>query len=145
MPMHRPVDFVAVDEIQLCADPERGHIFTDRLLNARGRSETLFLGADTIAPLMRSLIRDISIETRPRLSSLSHTGHTRLSRLPPRTAIVAFSMAEVYAIAELIRRKRGGCAVVMGQLSPAPATRRSHCTRTARWIIWSPPMPLAWG
>ncbi|WP_408744081.1 helicase-related protein [Acetobacter fabarum] len=118
MPMHRPVDFVAVDEIQLCADPERGHIFTDRLLNARGRSETLFLGADTIAPLMRSLIRDISIETRPRLSSLSHTGHTRLSRLPPRTAIVAFSMAEVYAIAELIRRKRGGCAVVMGQLSP---------------------------
>ncbi|MCP1243091.1 DNA helicase [Acetobacter lambici] len=118
MPMNRPVDFMAVDEIQLCADPERGHIFTDRLLNARGLSETLFLGADTIAPLMRSLIRDVEIDTRPRLSSLNHTGHTRLSRLPPRTAIVAFSMADVYAIAELIRRKRGGCAVVMGQLSP---------------------------
>lgn len=118
MPMNRPVDFVAVDEIQLCADPERGHIFTDRLLNARGLSETLFLGADTIAPLMKTLIRDLEVETRPRLSSLSHTGHTRLSRLPPRTAIVAFSMADVYAIAELIRRKRGGCAVVMGQLSP---------------------------
>ena len=118
MPMNRPVDFVAVDEIQLCADPERGHIFTDRLLNARGLSETLFLGADTIAPLMRSLIRDVEIDTRPRLSSLSYTGHARLSRLPPRTAIVAFSMADVYAIAELIRRKRGGCAVVMGQLSP---------------------------
>ncbi|WP_338333287.1 helicase-related protein [Acetobacter sp. LMG 32666] len=118
MPMNRPVDFVAVDEIQLCADPERGHIFTDRLLNARGLSETLFLGADTIAPLMRSLIRDVEIDTRPRLSSLNYTGHTRLSRLPPRTAIVAFSMADVYAIAELIRRKRGGCAVVMGQLSP---------------------------
>ncbi|MDE7548164.1 helicase-related protein [Acetobacter fabarum] len=128
MPMNHPVDFVAVDEIQLCADPERGHIFTDRLLNARGRSETLFLGADTIAPLMRSLIRDISIETRPRLSSLSHTGHTRLSRLPPRTAIVAFSMAEVYAIAELIRRKRGGCAVVMGQLSPR--------TRNAQVVLY---------
>ena len=118
MPMNRPVDFVAVDEIQLCADPERGHIFTDRLLNARGLSETLFLGADTIAPLMKTLIRDLEVDTRPRLSCLSHTGHTRLSRLPPRTAIVAFSMADVYAIAELIRRKRGGCAVVMGQLSP---------------------------
>ncbi|MFT8418099.1 MAG: helicase-related protein [Acetobacter sp.] len=118
MPTNRPVDFVAVDEIQLCADPERGHIFTDRLLNARGLSETLFLGADTIAPLMKALIRDLEVETRPRLSCLSHTGHTRLSRLPPRTAIVAFSMADVYTIAELIRRKRGGCAVVMGQLSP---------------------------
>ncbi len=118
MPMSRAVDFVAVDEIQLCADPERGHIFTDRLLNARGRSETLFLGADTIAPLMKALIPGVEVETRPRLSSLSYTGHTRLSRLPPRTAIVAFSMADVYAIAELIRRKRGGCAVVMGQLSP---------------------------
>ncbi|MFT9257341.1 MAG: helicase-related protein [Acetobacter sp.] len=118
MPMDRPVDFVAVDEIQLCADPERGHIFTDRLLNARGLAETLFLGSDTIAPLLRTLVRGIEIETRPRLSNLTCSGHNRLSRLPPRSAIVAFSMAEVYAIAELIRRKRGGCAVVMGQLSP---------------------------
>lgn len=118
MPSDRKVEFVAVDEIQLCADPERGHVFTDRLLNARGRSETLFLGAETIAPLLKTLIRDIEIDTRPRLSNLTYTGHMRLSRLPARTAIVAFSMAEVYAIAELIRRKRGGCAVVMGQLSP---------------------------
>ncbi|WP_048836819.1 helicase-related protein, partial [Acetobacter orleanensis] len=118
MPMDRPVDFIAVDEIQLCADPERGHVFTDRLLNARGQSETLFLGAETIAPLLRSLIRGIEIDSRPRLSELSYTGFTRLSRLPPRTAIVAFSAGEVYAIAEAIRRRRGGCAVVMGQLSP---------------------------
>lgn len=118
MPGKQPVDFVAVDEIQLCADPERGHIFTDRLLNARGAAETLFLGADTIAPLLKTLIPHIEIDTRPRLSALSGVGHNRLSRLPPRSAIVAFSVAEVYAIAELIRRKRGGCAVVMGQLSP---------------------------
>lgn len=118
LPGGQPVDFVAVDEIQLCADPERGHIFTDRLLNARGMAETLFLGADTIAPLLKTLIPQIEIDTRPRLSALSGVGHNRLSRLPPRSAIVAFSVAEVYAIAELIRRKRGGCAVVMGQLSP---------------------------
>ncbi|MFT8368057.1 MAG: helicase-related protein, partial [Acetobacter papayae] len=118
LPGNQPVDFVAVDEIQLCADPERGHIFTDRLLNARGAAETLFLGADTIAPLLKTLIPHIEIDTRPRLSALSGVGHNRLSRLPPRSAIVAFSVAEVYAIAELIRRKRGGCAVVMGQLSP---------------------------
>ncbi|MFT8891909.1 MAG: helicase-related protein, partial [Acetobacter papayae] len=118
LPGNQPVDFVAVDEIQLCADPERGHIFTDRLLNARGAAETLFLGADTIAPLLKTLIPHIEIDTRPRLSALSGVGHNRLSRLPPRSAIVTFSVAEVYAIAELIRRKRGGCAVVMGQLSP---------------------------
>nr|WP_298795420.1 helicase-related protein [uncultured Acetobacter sp.] len=118
MPMDRHVDFIAVDEIQLCADPERGHVFTDRLLNARGQSETLFLGAETIAPLLRTLIRGIEIEARPRLSDLSYTGFTRLSRLPPRSAIVAFSAGDVYAIAEAIRRRRGGCAVVMGQLSP---------------------------
>ncbi|KXV78337.1 helicase-related protein [Acetobacter cerevisiae] len=118
MPMDRPVDFIAVDEIQLCADPERGHVFTDRLLNARGQAETLFLGAETIAPLLRTLIRGIEIEARPRLSELSYTGFTRLSRLPPRSAIVAFSAGDVYAIAEAIRRRRGGCAVVMGQLSP---------------------------
>ena len=118
MPLDRPVSFIAIDEIQLCADPERGHIFTDRLLNARGQEETLFLGAETIAPLLRSLVRHIEIETRPRLSNLSCTGFTRLSRLPPRTAIVAFSAGDVYAIAEMIRRRRGGCAIVMGQLSP---------------------------
>ena len=118
MPLDRRVEFVAVDEIQLCADPDRGHIFTDRLLHARGLVETMFLGAETIRPLLRRLVPNILVETRPRLSQILHTGPTKLTRLPPRSAVVAFSAAEVYAIAELIRRRRGGCAVVMGRLSP---------------------------
>lgn len=118
MPLTRRVEFVAVDEIQLSSDPDRGHVFTDRLLNARGNVETLFLGAETIRPLLQRLVPGIEIDTRPRLSSLVHTGHTKLSRLPARSAIVAFSAAEVYAIAEIIRRRRGGCALIMGQLSP---------------------------
>lgn len=118
MPLTRKVEFVAVDEIQLSSDPDRGHVFTDRLLNARGNVETLFLGAETIRPLLQRLVPGIEIDTRPRLSSLVHTGHTKLSRLPARSAIVAFSAAEVYAIAEIIRRRRGGCALIMGQLSP---------------------------
>ncbi|ARW18083.1 helicase-related protein [Komagataeibacter europaeus] len=118
MPLDRRVEFVAVDEIQLCADPDRGHIFTDRLLHARGLSETMFLGADTIRNLIRRLVPGIEIEHRPRLSQLTHAGACKLTRLPPRSAIVAFSAGEVYAIAELLRRRRGGCAIVMGQLSP---------------------------
>ncbi len=118
MPLDRKVEFLAVDEIQLCADPDRGHVFTDRLLNARGLVETMFLGSDTIAPLLRRLVPGVEIETRPRLSQLAFTGAQKLSRLPPRSAIVAFSAAEVYAIAEAVRRRRGGCAVVMGRLSP---------------------------
>ncbi len=118
MPLDRAVEFVAVDEIQLCADPDRGHVFTDRLLHARGLSETMFLGAATIAPLLRRLVPEVEIDTRPRLSQLSHVGAAKLVRLPPRSAIVAFSAAEVYALAEAIRRRRGGCAVVMGRLSP---------------------------
>ncbi|MDE2239057.1 MAG: DNA helicase [Rhodospirillales bacterium] len=118
MPLDRKVEFLAVDEIQLCADPDRGHVFTDRLLNARGLVETMFLGADTIAPLMRRLVPGVEIETRPRLSQLAFAGPAKLSRLPPRSAIVAFSAADVYAIAEAVRRRRGGCAVVMGRLSP---------------------------
>ncbi len=120
MPLERlaGTEFVAVDEIQLCADPDRGHVFTDRLLHARGLVETMFLGAETIAPLLRQLVPQTSIETRPRMSRLLHAGHAKLTRLPPRSAVVAFSAAEVYAIAELIRRRRGGCAVVMGRLSP---------------------------
>ncbi len=118
MPLDREAEFVAVDEIQLCADPDRGHVFTDRLLHARGLVETMFLGAETIRPLLQRLVPQAEVETRPRLSELVHAGHAKLSRLPPRTAVVAFSAAEVYAIAELIRRRRGGCAVVMGRLSP---------------------------
>ena len=118
MPLDRQAEFVAVDEIQLCADPDRGHIFTDRLLYARGLVETMFLGAETIRPLLNRLVPGAEIQTRPRLSQLVHAGPAKLTRLPPRSAVVAFSAAEVYAIAELIRRRRGGCAVVMGRLSP---------------------------
>ena len=118
MPLDRRAEFVAVDEIQLCADPDRGHIFTDRLLHARGLVETMFLGAETIRPLLQRLVPQAEIETRPRLSRLSHAGAAKLTRLPPRSAIVAFSATEVYAIAEAVRRRRGGCAVVMGRLSP---------------------------
>ena len=118
MPLDRHAEFVAVDEIQLCADPDRGHVFTDRLLHARGLVETMFLGAETIRPLLRRLVPQAEIETRPRLSQLTYVGPQKLTRLPPRSAVVAFSAAEVYAIAELIRRRRGGCAVVMGRLSP---------------------------
>ena len=118
MPLDRDAEFVAVDEIQLCADPDRGHVFTDRLLHARGMVETMFLGAETIRPLLHRLVPQASIETRPRMSQLVHAGPAKLSKLPPRSAVVAFSAAEVYAIAEQIRRRRGGCAVVMGRLSP---------------------------
>jgi ATP-dependent RNA helicase SUPV3L1/SUV3 len=118
MPLDRAAEFVAVDEIQLCADPDRGHVFTDRLLHARGLVETMFMGAETIRPLMQRLIPNVQIETRPRLSQLEHAGPVKLTKLPPRSAVVAFSAGEVYAIAEAIRRRRGGCAVVMGRLSP---------------------------
>lgn len=118
MPMERDVAFVALDEAQLGADPERGHVFTDRLLNARGRQETMILGSATIAPLVRAILPEAEIVARPRFSSLTYAGAKKLSRLPPRSAIVAFSAEEVYAIAEAIRRTSGGSAVVMGALSP---------------------------
>jgi ATP-dependent RNA helicase SUPV3L1/SUV3 len=118
MPLDRQAEFVAVDEIQLCADPDRGHVFTDRLLHARGLVETMFLGADTIRPLLQRLVRQAEVDARPRMSQLSYSGPQKLTRLPPRSAVVAFSAGEVYAVAELLRRRRGGCAVVMGRLSP---------------------------
>ena len=118
MPLERSVEFLAIDEIQLVADPERGHVFTQRLLHARGRFETMFLGAGTMEPLIRRLVPDVEIVTRDRLSTLSYAGSKKLTRLPRRSAIVAFSTDRVYAIAELIRRQRGGAAVVMGSLSP---------------------------
>jgi ATP-dependent RNA helicase SUPV3L1/SUV3 len=118
MPMDLPVEFLAVDEIQLCGDPERGHIFTQRLLHARGFSETMFLGADTMRPLIRKLVPEAEIDERRRFSTLTYTGPRKITRLPRRAAIVAFSVDEVYAIAEIIRRQRGGTAVVLGALSP---------------------------
>src|SRR3954452_727817 len=118
MPLDRPVEFLAVDEIQLCADRERGHVFTARLLHARGLSETMFLGADTIRPLMRRLVPDAEYISRPRFSTLTHTGHKKVTRLPPRSAVVAFAVADVFSLAELVRRQRGGTAIVLGALSP---------------------------
>ncbi len=118
MPLDRSVDFLAVDEIQLCGDRERGHVFTDRLLHARGLSETMFLGADTIAPLLRRLVPDAEISSRPRFSTLSYTGAKKLTRLPPRCAVVAFAVADVFALAEIMRRRQGGTAIVLGALSP---------------------------
>ncbi|MEQ8247128.1 MAG: helicase-related protein [Alphaproteobacteria bacterium] len=118
MPISVPVEFLAVDEIQLAADPERGHTFTDRLISARGTQETMFLGSDTIRPLLKRLIPGVRIEGRPRLSRLSFAGHHKLSRLPRRSAVIAYRAEDVYAIAEVLRRQKGGAAVVMGALSP---------------------------
>ena len=126
MPVERDVAFVAIDEAQIGADPERGHVFTDRILNVRGREETMILGSATIAPLIRTLVPEAEIIKRARFSSLTYAGPKKLSRLPPRSAIVAFSAEEVYGIAEMIRRTRGGSAVVMGALSPR--TRNAQVT-----------------
>ena len=118
MPLDMDVEFLAVDEIQLAADAERGHVFTDRLLRARGREETILMGAATMRPAIRELLPDAQTVVRPRFSDLSYAGSTRLARLPPRSAVVAFSIPDVYEIADILRRQRGGCAVVLGALSP---------------------------
>ena len=119
MPLEREAAFVGIDEAQLGANPERGHVFTDRLLHARGRDETMILGSGALKPMVKALVPDAEIITRPRFSTLTYAGAKKLSRLPRRSAIVAFSAEEVYAVAEALRRLRGGAAVVMGALSPA--------------------------
>ncbi len=118
MPMNIPVEFLAVDEIQLIDDPERGHIFTDRILNARGMSETLFMGSSISKKVIKKLINDVKFYDRERFSKLTYTGYKKISHLPKRSAVVAFSIQSVYAIAEIIKRQKGGVAVVMGSLSP---------------------------
>ena len=118
MPLDRSVSFLAVDEVQMAADPERGHFFTDRILYARGSNETMLLGADTIRPILNRLLPDIDVVARPRFSKLSYVGPKKATRLPRRSAVVGFSANEVYEMAELIRRQRGGTAIVMGALSP---------------------------
>ncbi|MDA9882341.1 helicase-related protein [Alphaproteobacteria bacterium] len=124
MPLEREFSFLCVDEIQLAADLDRGYIFTNRILHSRGKEETVLLGAETIRPLLQKILPDVIIETRPRLSTLSYIGVKKLTRLKPRSTIVAFSVPEVYKIAELIRTKKGGAAIVMGALSPR--TRNSQ-------------------
>jgi ATP-dependent RNA helicase SUPV3L1/SUV3 len=118
MPVGTGADFLAIDEIQLCADPERGHVFTDRLLHARGLHETLFLGADTMRSAIAALVPGCQFMRRNRMSELTHVGSKKVSRMPPRSAIVGFSVENLYAMAELLRRQKGGAAVVMGALSP---------------------------
>ncbi|MDC1159871.1 helicase-related protein, partial [Candidatus Pelagibacter sp.] len=124
MPINKQLDFVGVDEIQMCADHERGHIFTDRLLNLRGEKLTMFMGSNTIKNIINKLDEDIEFINRNRLSKLSYIGHKKISRINRKTAIIAFSTEEVYAIAELVRRQKGGAAIVMGSLSPK--TRNSQ-------------------
>ncbi len=118
MPLELEADFVAVDEIQLAADGERGHVFTDRLFHARGLNETLLLGAATMRDVIREILPGANIVSRPRLSTLTYAGEKKITRLPRRSAIVAFSANDVYAVAELVRGQRGGAAVVLGALSP---------------------------
>ena len=118
MPENLSVECLIVDEIQLSADLERGHVFTDRLLKSRGKLETIFLGAETMREPIKSLIPDVLLQSRKRMSSLTYAGSKKISRMPPRSAIVSFSVDNVYGIAELIRRQKGGAAVVMGALSP---------------------------
>jgi ATP-dependent RNA helicase SUPV3L1/SUV3 len=124
MPKDKIVDFVAIDEIQMCADKERGHIFTDRLLNSRGEKLTMFLGSQVMKNIIQDLVDNVEFEKKERFSKLSYSGYKKISRLDRKTAIIAFSIEEVYAIAELVRRQKGGAAVIMGSLSPK--TRNSQ-------------------
>ena len=124
MPVDKILDFVGIDEIQMCSDSERGHIFTDRFLNLRGEKLTMFMGSSSMKNIIGKLDEDIEYIDRKRLSKLTYSGHKKISRIERKSAIIAFSAEEVYAIAELIRRQKGGAAIVMGSLSPK--TRNSQ-------------------
>tara|TARA_B100001121_G_scaffold305716_1_gene323792 strand:+ start:681 stop:3158 length:2478 start_codon:yes stop_codon:yes gene_type:complete len=124
MPVDKKLDFVAIDEIQMCNDHERGHVFTDRVLNLRGEKQTMFLGSHTMKKILSNLDEKLEFINKLRYSKLSYTGHKKISRIDRKSAIIAFSTEEVYAIAELLRRQKGGCAIVMGSLSPK--TRNSQ-------------------
>ena len=124
MPINKNLDFVAVDEIQMCSDHERGHIFTNRLLNLRGEKTTMFMGSNSMKNIINKLDGDIEYINKERLSKLTYSGYKKISRIERKAAIIAFSAEEVYAIAELIRRQKGGAAIVMGSLSPK--TRNSQ-------------------
>ena len=124
MPIDKKLDFVAIDEIQMCNDHERGHVFTDRILNLRGEKQTMFLGSHTMKNILSNLDEKVEFINKLRYSKLSYTGHKKISRIDRKSAIIAFSTEEVYAIAELLRRQKGGCAIVMGSLSPK--TRNSQ-------------------
>ena len=124
MPKDKEVEFVAIDEIQMCADRERGHIFTERMLEARGSNLTMFLGSQVMEDMINNLVKNVEFEKKERFSKLSYSGIKKISKLDRKVAIIAFSIEEVYAIAELVRRQKGGAAVIMGSLSPK--TRNSQ-------------------
>ncbi len=124
MPKDKEVEFIAIDEIQMCADRERGHIFTERLLESRGNKLTMFLGSQVMENIIKDLVEKVEFEKKERFSKLSYSGVKKISRLDRKVAIIAFSIEEVYAIAELVRRQKGGAAVIMGSLSPK--TRNSQ-------------------
>ena len=124
MPVDKSLEFVGVDEIQMCADSERGHIFTDRLLNLRGEKLTMLMGSNTIKSIIEKLSDDIEFINKERFSKLSFSGHKKISRIERKSAVIAFSGEEVYAIAELIRRQKGGAAIVMGLLALKLVTHR---------------------
>ena len=124
MPKDKRVDFVAIDEIQMCADKERGHIFTDRLFNSRGEKLTMFLGSQVMKNIIQNLVENVEFVRKERFSKLTYGGYKKISRLDRKAAIIAFSIEEVYALAELVRRQKGGAAVIMGSLSPK--TRNSQ-------------------
>ena len=124
MPKNKVVDFVAIDEIQMCGDKERGHVFTERLLNSRGQKLTMFLGSQVMEEIIKQLVPEVEFQKKDRFSKLSYGGYKKISRLDRKVAIIAFSIEEVYAIAELVRRQKGGAAVIMGSLSPK--TRNSQ-------------------
>ncbi len=118
MPTNIPVEFVGLDEVQLISDPDRGHIFTEKLLRLRGMHETLFMGSNTAEKIIRKIIPKVEFINKPRFSKLTYTGYKKISNLPRRTAIIAFSTDSVYSIAEIIRKNKGGVAIIMGALSP---------------------------
>ena len=148
MPIEKEVEFVAIDEIQMCADKERGHIFTERLFNARGKKITMFLGSHVMKNIINKLVQGVEFEKKERFSKLTYGGYKKISRLDRRAAIIAFSIEEVYAIAELVRRQKGGAAVIMGSLSPK--TRNSQvqpfgvCLFTVRVFDGELEIPMHW-
>ncbi len=145
MPPAMGTDFLAVDEIQLCADPERGHVFTERLLQARGTHETLFMGSDTMRGAIAELVPEAEFVQRQRMSELSYGGSKKISRMPARSAIVGFSIDNIYAIAELLKRQKGGAAVVMGALSPRNRNAQVELYQKGDGDFWVAPDAMGWG
>ena len=141
MPKNKQVDFIAIDEIQMCADRERGHIFTERMLESRGSKLTMFLGSQVMAKIINDLVDNVEFEKKERYSKLSYSGIKKISRLDRKVAIIAFSIEEVYAIAELVRRQKGGAAVIMGSLSPKTRNSQVGLYQSGDCLLYTSPSP----